>query len=336
MITCVGIDCYVMVGRGLGGTPNLSEAAFHGARTSDLREAARVLRQTLPSRTSIFVVGTSMGGIIVVNALARGVLTGLVDGCISISGCFDASKNTSFSHSIDLWQPLLTHGLKESFVAPIGALKKMKRRMGPLAGRIVEKINSVISFDKSVVTSLHNFRDLNHYYSDMSGANDQRLSSIITERIKNQNDTVSSERTSLLVSSHSGASDKNKETDADSNMNIDIDVVPLVCHQTVYRDALKANTLSGNEPSREKQMKALSSPVRVEGKLYVEVKEIMKDGINRCFKGEVFLKKDPPPSCSLPVPLLAIHAADDPILHIDVMPCHSGIVRAIDNLVMKA
>jgi hypothetical protein len=28
----VGVDCYVMLGRGLGDTPNLSEAAFHGAR----------------------------------------------------------------------------------------------------------------------------------------------------------------------------------------------------------------------------------------------------------------------------------------------------------------
>jgi hypothetical protein len=32
----VGVDCYVMLGRGLGDTPNLSEAAFHGARSLHL------------------------------------------------------------------------------------------------------------------------------------------------------------------------------------------------------------------------------------------------------------------------------------------------------------
>ena len=34
----------------------------------------------------INVVGISMGGIIVTNAIARGVLTGLVDGAVSVSG----------------------------------------------------------------------------------------------------------------------------------------------------------------------------------------------------------------------------------------------------------
>jgi hypothetical protein len=50
----VGIDCFVMLGRGLGGTPNLSNAAFHGARTSDLRETARVIRRSLPPQTKLF------------------------------------------------------------------------------------------------------------------------------------------------------------------------------------------------------------------------------------------------------------------------------------------
>ena len=27
-----GVDCFVMLGRGLAGTPNLSQAGFHGAR----------------------------------------------------------------------------------------------------------------------------------------------------------------------------------------------------------------------------------------------------------------------------------------------------------------
>ena len=35
----------------------------------------------------------------------------------------------------------------------------------------------------------------------------------------------------------------------------------------------------------------------------------------------------------LPVPLLSIHAADDPIIHVDTLPCRTGIVEALDNLV---
>jgi hypothetical protein len=30
--TLSGVDCFVMLGRGLAGTPNLSQAGFHGAR----------------------------------------------------------------------------------------------------------------------------------------------------------------------------------------------------------------------------------------------------------------------------------------------------------------
>jgi hypothetical protein len=317
-----------MVGRGLGGTPNLSEAAFHGARTSDLRESARVLKQTLPSNTSIFVVGTSMGGIIVTNAVARDVLTGLVDGCISVSGCFDSSKNTNFRHSIDLWQPLLAHGLKESFVAPIGALKKMKRRMGPLASDIVEGLKSVIGFDTFVVTSLHNFRDVYHYYADMSGANDQRLLSIIAEGIKNHNDGLNSDTISLLNSSHLGSSGmKDVETD--------FDVAPLVCLQSVHIDARKAKNLEILLKG-EKKIGVCSNPVNMEDNEYVKVVETMATTESEiCLKNEVFCKKKGPLSSSLPLPLLAIHSADDPILHVDSMPCNSGIVHAIDNLVMR-
>ena len=45
------------------------------------------------------------------------------------------------------------------------------------------------------------------------------------------------------------------------------------------------------------------------------------------------------PSClsplfGLPLPFLSIHAADDPIIHIDTMPCRSGVVGVIENMVI--
>jgi predicted alpha/beta-fold hydrolase len=48
-----GVDCYVMLGRGLAGVPNRSAAAFHGARTSDMRETARVIRRSLHPDTKL-------------------------------------------------------------------------------------------------------------------------------------------------------------------------------------------------------------------------------------------------------------------------------------------
>lgn len=41
------------------------------------------------------------------------------------------------------------------------------------------------------------------------------------------------------------------------------------------------------------------------------------------------------PLSSLPLPLLSIHAADDPIIHVDTLPCRSGILKNIDNLVIQ-
>ena len=225
-----GIDCYVMLGRGLGGTVNLSDAAFHGARTSDLRECARVLRRALPASHSLFAVGISMGGIIVINAATRGDLTGLVDGAVSVSGCFDTAKNMNFPHSRGIWQPALAHGLKESFVAPSGALTKMKRRMGPHAGIIVEKVVDVIDFDTFVVTALHGYRDVYHYYNDMCGGTENRLLAMVSQDRKKSKESI----------------DKNTTTQQGDDEE---PLVPFINLDEVAKDALLANSNATGAPA---------------------------------------------------------------------------------------
>ena len=37
-----------------------------------------------------------------------------------MQGCFDTAKNIHFTQSRSQWQPLLTFGLKDSFVSPKG------------------------------------------------------------------------------------------------------------------------------------------------------------------------------------------------------------------------
>jgi hypothetical protein len=208
----------------------------------------------------------------------------------------------------------------------IGALKKMKRRMGPLASDTVEGLKSVIDFDTSVVTSLHNFRDVYHYYNDLSGANDERLLSIIAEGIENHNDGIASGALSLSTSSSQPGM---------KYVNTDIDVAPLVCLLSVYLDAKKANAFEILSAGK-KEIEVSSNPVNVEDTEYVQVVESMTTtpDINLRLKHEVSCKQKGPLSSALPLPLLAIHAADDPILHVDTMPCNSGIVYAIDNLVI--
>lgn len=281
-----GIDCYVMLGRGLGGTPNLSDAAFHGARTSDLRECARVLRRAIPVHTKLCVVGISMGGIIVINAVARGVLAGLADGAVSVSGCFDTTKNINYTHSRTIWQPVLAHGLKTSFVAPPGALTKMKRRMDAQAAYVVEKVSDVIEFDSMVVTALHRFRDVYHYYNDMCGGKESHLLAMV-------------------------ANDRSNVISRD-----DVNEVPLVSLDEVARDVLLANT-------------AEAEANQTGDSEWVQIAQASPPPSTKA--ASVALA--PGDMCGLPLPLLALNAADDPIIHVDSTPCRSGVVGAVDNLV---
>ena len=165
------IRCFVMLGRGVGaGNPNRSDAGFHGARTSDLATVAMVIKGSLPPHQSLVVVGISMGGIIAINAAARGEITEeSVSAVISVSGCFDTAKNVAYLNSRRVWQPILTFGLKENFCHP-AAVERMAKRMGPNVVAKVTNCCDVLDFDKVVVTETHNFKNVWEYYKDMSGA----------------------------------------------------------------------------------------------------------------------------------------------------------------------
>jgi predicted alpha/beta-fold hydrolase len=163
-----GWHAFVMLGRGLGGTPCSSNAFFHGARTVDLVASARVVKDSMPPETKICVGGISMGGVIVVNSFAKGEMEGIADCGCCIGGTFDTNRNRFFEHSRDLWQPLLTQGLKEAFAAQPGCMKRMYERLGPEAGERLDEVLSVADFDEKVITPLNKFRNSEHYYIDMS------------------------------------------------------------------------------------------------------------------------------------------------------------------------
>jgi predicted alpha/beta-fold hydrolase len=172
-----GHDCFVMLGRGLGGTPCVSDAIFHGARTSDATACINAVRKSLSEDTKLFAVGFSMGGIIVTNAIARGAFD--VDGGVSISGCFDSAANVCYDYSMDVWQPLLALGLKQNLIGAPGMLSKVRKFMGDKTEDKLVKCRTVVDFDREVVTAVHRFDDIFHYYSDMCGASVPTLKAMV-------------------------------------------------------------------------------------------------------------------------------------------------------------
>ena len=164
----------ILLGRGLNGCPLGSSALFHGARTSDVTAAATVLRKSLPTDVKLFLCGISLGGIIAANAACKGDLDGIVDGVVSICGCFDTLQNSTYHHSLTAWQPVLNHPLKGAFVDPPGNVRKMLKRVGVNTTEVVSNLVTITDFDYSFITPLHRFKDALHYYRDMS-ATDEKL-----------------------------------------------------------------------------------------------------------------------------------------------------------------
>lgn len=171
-----GYHCFVLVARGLAGTPLHSNVFFSGARVHDILEAAKAVRIGLGKDAKICAAGISMGGIIIANASVRTEISKYVDCTISIAGCLDTRKNVHFPLTRSLWQPILAHGLKEAFVTRNRYWKVVEKIFGDKLPSILDRIRDVYDFDAIMVTHLHNFDSVNDYYSAMC-ANEEQLSS---------------------------------------------------------------------------------------------------------------------------------------------------------------
>lgn len=89
---------------------------FHGARTSDAHEAARVLRKTLIRDQVLIGVGYSMGAIVLNNYVASYGAECALDGAIGISGGLDMRFQENFTRAQRLWQPMLAETLRSDFL----------------------------------------------------------------------------------------------------------------------------------------------------------------------------------------------------------------------------
>mmetsp|Transcript_24122 Transcript_24122/g.75671 ORF Transcript_24122/g.75671 Transcript_24122/m.75671 type:complete len:500 (-) Transcript_24122:114-1613(-) len=159
-----GWTACVMIARGLMGTPVGGDAAFTGARTSDIETVAGVLAAALGPDTPLMGVGYSMGAIIMNNYVCKAGAGCPLWGAVSIAGTFDAGYNKGFEYSRRHWQPILAQKLKKNFVEPNTAAA-VRRRVDL---RVVESAFDVVDFDTAMVVPYHGYESVDHYYEDMS------------------------------------------------------------------------------------------------------------------------------------------------------------------------
>ena len=75
-----------------------------------------------------------------------------------------------------VWQPVLAHGLKETFTKDPITLGKLRAALGPSADDRIDNIKDIFDYDSEIVVSLNGFKDVYHYYHDIS-ATDERIKS---------------------------------------------------------------------------------------------------------------------------------------------------------------
>jgi len=155
---------------------------FHGARWTDVHAAATAVRKALDvmypttataeHRWPLLVgVGYSMGAIILGNYVVRSGADCQLDLTVSVSGGLDMRYETHAARAQRLWQPILTKELRETFM-----LGKWGERARARLTR--EQLTSMLrayhitEIDETAVVAYNGFRDLDHYYSEMSALGD--------------------------------------------------------------------------------------------------------------------------------------------------------------------
>jgi abhydrolase domain-containing protein 1/3 len=173
--TSEGMIAIVMIARGLMGTSVYSGQMFHGGRTSDIDHLIQSVHRLLPS-VPLFGVGFSMGGIILSNYVAKSGKSCPLLGAVSVSGSGNSKINMVYEYSVKVWQPFLAYSLKENFLVPYYDF--LLSRKIPL--RPIIHSESVVDFDRALVTPLNGYKDVRDYYSDMSFGCKKKYRGVVT------------------------------------------------------------------------------------------------------------------------------------------------------------
>jgi len=178
-----GWTVVVHIARGLMGTPLSSESGtgFHGARIIDVHAALSALRNALPCQTKILGAGWSQGSIVLSQYVCAtknelGCDPIRLEAAVCLSGTFDCLENSKFRRSKELWQPILTYELKNSFAA------QWQSRVEACPGTNMAALHScvdMIEWDERVQVPLNGYGSIDEYYLAMSPARSEaRLAAI--------------------------------------------------------------------------------------------------------------------------------------------------------------
>jgi len=108
-----------------------------------------------------------MGAIIMANMVARTGPECALDAAVAVSGGLDTRQELNFARAQRLWQPLLTQELRENFV--IGKWgERVRHRLTKAEMVEMMRATHVTEIDKTAIVAYHGFRDIVHYYSEMS------------------------------------------------------------------------------------------------------------------------------------------------------------------------
>jgi predicted alpha/beta-fold hydrolase len=157
----------VMVARGLMDLPVRGMNIFHGARWEDPHQASLQLRRAILPRQLFAGVGFSMGAIILSNLVARTGTECALDVAVAISGGLDTRHEINFRRAQRLWQPPLATQMRGTFVVGKWG-ERVRQRLTNDQMKALMRATHVSAIDETAVVVYHRFRDLVHYYSEMS------------------------------------------------------------------------------------------------------------------------------------------------------------------------
>lgn len=161
----------VMIARGLMDLPVRGMDIFHGARWQDAHQAAQTLRQTIVGPQILAGVGYSMGAIVMGNMVTRTGPDCALDVAMAISGGLDMRNEIDFFRAQRLWQPLVATELRDTFVVGKWG-ERVRRRLTKDQMKALMRATHISEIDQTAVVAYNDYRDLVHYYSDMSALGD--------------------------------------------------------------------------------------------------------------------------------------------------------------------
>ncbi|GAX21596.1 hypothetical protein FisN_29Hh030 [Fistulifera solaris] len=144
---------------------------FHGARWTDVHAAAKVLQTALAPNQLLVGVGYSMGGIILSNYVARSGTECALHAAVAISGGLDMRVEAEPNRAHRLWQPIVAVELRDTFVVGKWG-ERVRSRLSKTQMKALMRATNIAGIDRTAVVAYNGFRDLMHYYSEMSALGD--------------------------------------------------------------------------------------------------------------------------------------------------------------------